>query len=481
MTFRVTQFGLESQAIRFATQHNADVFQIQRQITSGLRFSRPSEAPLDFRRVTSLTNQVTQIESELLSITTAEATLNNSVSQLTDVRELLTSVSTRVQTAIQSTEPGDRTALAVEIEGILSQLQTIANSSFNGEYIYSGTKTDRAPFTFDSPEIAGRPISVTYNGSSENGEVFIGDGVFIDSFYSGLQIFGGTERLATQITGSTGAQVGTGTDTLTSRVNLQVTHDTTTYSGPSGITPGIATTDDTIIGTRQVTIVDTSGDGSSGTISIDGGSEVVFSNSDTNLAVPDGTGNRVFVDTTAITPGYSGTITLNATGFLSVDDGATEIPIDFSSNQIITDSISGGFVTIDSSGITGTGEDFLDFPGTSNAFELLGNIVDTLRNTRNLSNTGVAEGLNQQLGELESVTDRVLNAIGSQSTSLRTLDVVGFRKERLSIELQTEASNIQATDFSEAALQLGNAQSLLEFTFAVTAQITSLSVLDFLR
>ena len=481
MTFRVTQFGIESQAIRFASRHNADIFRFQGQITSGLRFTRPSEAPLDFRRVTSLNNQFTQLESELQTIATAESTLNSSVSQLTSVRELLTSVSTTVQSAIQSTEPNDRNALAVEVEGILNQLQTVANFSFSGEFLYGGTKTDRPPFTFDAPAVDGRPISVNYNGSTNNGEVFIGDGVFVDSFYNGLQVFGGSERQPTVLAGRTSAALGSGTDTLTSRATLQITHDSSSFTGSSGIAPGTDSANDTILGNRQVTIVDTAGDGSSGTISIDGGPEFEFTNTDTNLAVLDGVGNRVFVDTTSITAGFNGTVELNSTGFLSVDDGATQIPIDFSSNQIVTDSVSGGFVTIDSSAITGVGEDFLDFPGTSNVFELLGNIIDNLRNTRDFSNTELAESLSRQLGELESVTDRVLVTIGSQLTSLRTLDVVGFRKESLSLSLQNEASSIQATDFSEAALQLGNAQSLLEFTFAVTSRITSLNVLDFLR
>lgn len=481
MVFRVTQLALQNQALQYTAQHNAKIFRIQQQLTSGLRFVRPSEEPIPFQQVAKLRNQFGKLQIELDTIRSAESILNNSVSQLTEVSNLITTVTTLVQQGIQATDATDAEALAQEAEGVLSQLQSIANSLFKGEYVYGGTKTNRPPFEFSSPVIAGRSLTVQYLGSRNNGEVLVGDQLFVDNYYNGLQIFGSGQRQPTQILGNTGARLGTGTDTVASRANLDVTRGPFFINGTSGIDMAERPLNASVIGEFQVTVNDLSGDGSFGTISVNGGPAINFDSSQNALPVTTPAGQTIHFDMTAINPGYSGTFDVVASGFLSIDGGLSRTEIDFSSNQVVTDSASGQFVTIDSSSITRTGTDFLEFPGTSNAFQVVYNVINDLRNTRGLSSVAVAESLDQQLGELEDVRQRILFAIGQQSTSLRTLEGIELRKDQLSLQLQSDASEIQGTDFAQAALELTNAQALLEYSFAVTAQINAVSILDFLR
>ena len=481
MVFRVTQFALQSQAIQYNSLHQSSVFQFQQQLTSGLRFVRPSEEPISFQQVARLGNEFGKLQIELDTIRSAEAILNNSVSQLVEASDLITSMTTIVQQGIQATDPTDAEALALEAEGVLGQLQLIANSRFKGEYIYGGSKTNRPPFELSSPGIAGRSIAVQYLGSQNNSEVLVGDQLLIDNYYNGLQIFGAGERGPTQLSGRTGARTGTGTDTITSRANLDVIRGPIVVSGSSGVSLGDPDSNSTVIGEFQVTVNDTSGTGAFGTISVNGGAPIAYDNSQSNLPVTTPGGQTIFLDVTSVNPGYSGTFDVVASGFLSVDGGATQTAIDFSTNQVVTESATGKFVTIDSSSIVRTGTDYLDFPGTSNAFQVIHNVIENLRNTRDLATVEAADALDQNLSELEDVRQRILVAMGQQSTSLRTLEGIEVRKDQLSLQLQSDASEIQATDFSQAALELANAQALLEYSFAVTAQINSLNILDFLR
>ena len=481
MTFRVTQFALQSRAVQYTSQHQLSIYQLQQQLTSGLKFVRPSEDPIPFQQVARLGNEFGKLQIELDTIRSAEAILNNSVSQLVEASDLITSVTSLVQQGIQATNSADAEALALEAEGVLGQLQLIANSQFKGEYIYSGTKTDRPPFEIGSPRFAGRSLEVQYVGSENNGEVLVGDQLLVDNYYNGLQIFGAGNRQSTLIQGTTGARTGTGTDTIQSRANLEVTRGPFVVNGTSGIEFGDPSFNTAVIGEFEVTINDTSGTGAFGTLSVNGGATIAYDNSQSNLPVPIASGQTLYLDVTSINPGFSGTVDLVASGFLSVDGGATQTAIDFSTNQVVTESSTGDFVTIDSSSIVRTGTDFLDFPGTSNAFQVIFNVVEDLRNTRNLSNVQAADALDRSLGELDNVRQRILIAMGQQSTSLRTLDGIEQRKDQLSLQLQTDASEIQATDFAQAALELANSQALLEYSFAVTAQINSLNILDFLR
>src|SRR5439155_11953260 len=101
------------------------------------------------------------------------------------------------------------------------------------------------------------------------------------------------------------------------------THTSTTYQAGSGVQTGSGSAaGDTVIGpagAHQLTIVDTSGTGAAGTVSLDGGPAVAFTNADTNLKVSGPNGQVVFVDTTAITANFNGTVNITANGTVSVD------------------------------------------------------------------------------------------------------------------------------------------------------------------
>ncbi|MEM9410771.1 MAG: hypothetical protein AAGA30_06630, partial [Planctomycetota bacterium] len=245
MTFRVTQFAIQNQAIQYATLHNADLFRAQEQITSGLRFTRPSEEPFAFRQVSSLNNEFSRVNVELETIRSTEAVLNTSVSQLTSANNLITAATSAVLQGIQSIDPANNEALALEVDGILNQLKTLANSVFNNEYLYAGTKTGQPPFQFTDPLSPGRSIGVEYVGSETPSEVRIGDNFFLTNYYNGLEIFGDTieGRDQTIIYSNTGASIGSGTDTLPSRATLDVFNGTTTYDSNTGISAGLSAAD----------------------------------------------------------------------------------------------------------------------------------------------------------------------------------------------------------------------------------------------
>ncbi len=485
MPFRTTSFSIGAQAIRYAGRFSTNIANYQRQITSGIRLHRSSDDPVAFRQATSLSARLEQLKAESYSVKDAEAKLNNSVSQLTETNNLLTSAKLLAQQGVQALSQAERNALATEAESLLRSLQNIAQSKSSGAYLYGGARADVNPFEFSAPEVAGGTLDVKYFGSTQPSRAYVGEAIAIDSFYPGDDVFGPTGRGDTILLGTTGAQVGQGTDNLIGRATLQVQHDTTTYAAGAGITPGASSAiRDTVIGAtgkHSVTIVDTSGNGSAGTISLNGSPAIAFSSSDTNLAVTGADGQQIYVNMSAITPGFNGTLDITSTGTLSVDGGATKVPIDFSDSQTITDSISGRFVHIDSRNIAKAGDDQLDFPGTSNTFQVLYELAQDLRNTRNLGSGELAASLDRRLGELGSSADHVLDIMGQQAASLLTLRQLDTRIQNIELETEEQLNTVQATDIAETVLRLKNDQSLLEYTYAITAEITSVGLIDFLR
>ncbi len=484
MVYRSTAFSIGAQSLRFVQRYNASILNYQNQISSGLRIHRPSDDPIGFRQVTSFSARLQELRNDELSLKGAENKLNTGVSQLQEVNNLLSQAKVLTQQGISALTQSERNAIAVEVESLLASLQDITKTTTTGAFLFGGTRADLQPYEFSNPLVAGGTLNVEYFGSHQNSRALVGEAVIVDTFYAGNTVFADPNRGETILFGNSGAALAAGTDNLIGRATLQVRHMSTTYLGSSGIAPGASSVGgDTIIGpagSYTLTINDTSGDGSAGTISL-GGSEVAWTNTDTDLQLTGRNGQTIFVDMSAIAAGFSGTVDIVAEGTLSVDGGLTTEPIDFSASQTIVDSTSGRFVHIDSSKISAAGDNFLEFPGTSDAFQIVFELVQDLRNTRDLDSEQLAASLDRRLGELSNMSDHVLNVMGQQSASLQTLRQLEFRIQDLQLETETQLNNIQSTDIAETVLRLQNDQSLLEYTYAITAEISSIGLIDFLR
>ncbi|MEM7454274.1 MAG: flagellar hook-associated protein FlgL [Planctomycetota bacterium] len=483
--FRATAFSIGSRAIQYSQMHNATLLQYQEQISSGLRLQRSSDDPISFRQVTSLRSRMSELAADQRSISTTKSILSTSTVNVQEYADLINRAKSLALQGVQALDETERNAIALEVDGLLSSLKNIASTQFDGNYVFAGRKADVRPFDFNAPQIAGRSLEVAYSGSDRNSRAFVGESVSIDTFYDGQYVFSAPDRGSTVLLGPSGAVAGSGTDSMTGRATLSVIHRATTYSGASGIQPGTGSAgNDTVIGNagkHAVHIDDESGDGSWGWITLNNGAPVRYTNTDDNLEVKGASGESVFVDTTSMTAGYNGVIDVVASGDLSVDGGTTTVAIDFSTNQVVTDPSTGGFVNVDSTSIRLAADNYLEFPGTADAFQVLFELSEDLKNTRGLGSNQYAESLNRRVGELERMSDHAFHVLGEQSTSLRTLEVLGLRIDELELSVETQLSEIQSTDIPEAVLRMENSRQLLEYTYAATATISSIGLLNFLR
>ncbi|MGC2248334.1 MAG: flagellar hook-associated protein 3, partial [Terriglobales bacterium] len=79
----------------------------------------------------------------------------------------------------------DRAAIVVQLQGILSQVVSLANTSYQGNYLFSGTITGTAPYTLGGPD----PSGVTYNGNDGVNQVTVGSGYQLAINQPGSQLF----------------------------------------------------------------------------------------------------------------------------------------------------------------------------------------------------------------------------------------------------------------------------------------------------
>jgi flagellar hook-associated protein 3 FlgL len=109
----------------------------------------------------------------------ADSALNTAVQLMT------TAISLGTEGATGTLSASDRQVIAQQVQGLQQQMLALANTSYQGTYIFSGTDVTTQAFASDS----GSPAGVQYNGNAGVTSVDIGDGQSMQTNLSGDQIF----------------------------------------------------------------------------------------------------------------------------------------------------------------------------------------------------------------------------------------------------------------------------------------------------
>ncbi len=482
---RITPTFFLNQTIRTVQTHFGRIAELQEQAATGRKVRRPSDGPAQLALARFLSGDIGRIEAHLANLQEAKTTLQLSVDTLREASNLVREARQVALQANSSTlDEAQYTVLAKKVETILGRLIDVANTSVRGRYLFSGTALDVAPFEVTyGPD--GRVEEVVYVGSSRPVEFVIGLSRTVVGHPPGEAIFmsrtGGTPIFR----GDTGAAPGEGTSTVRSRVQLEVRHTVTTYGGGAGVQPGASSpAGDTIIGAPGVhtlTVEDTSGTGTSGTVSLNGGPPVPFTNGDTDLRVEGPNGEVVYVDMSNITPGFSGTIPITADGEMTIDGGATVVPIDFTSNQVVVHGGTGERLYVDTSGVSRTGVEVVDVEGRFDVFSLLRTMADDLRNAPNLTSDELASRIDTFVRELDRHYNKILETVGQEGALQQLVERAIARSESTKVELERLRQEAQDADISEIVLRLRAEESTLQLTLAASARLLNISLLDFLR
>ena len=228
-------------------------------------------------------------------------------------------------------------------------------------------------------------------------------------------------------------------------------------------------------------VTDTSGNGSAGTVSLDGGPAIAFTSADTNLRVTNNTGDAVFLNTTAITPNFNGNIAITAAGTMSIDGGATSTPLTFAANQSATDSATGAVTFVDTSNVKRAGTEVVQYPGTSDAFQALISLRDDLNNVNHLSGADQLKALTGHIAELDNVSAHVLTTLGQQSASLQSLSSLQAHLQALQLSANETIGTVGSADITDVVVKLQSYEQLLQLSLASFAQINSISLLNYLK
>ena len=157
------------------------------ELSSGVRVTELSQDPVASGENALVLNQIQQDDSftqssSLVSgqLQVADSALGSVVSQLTQAISLATSANNGTMNS------SDVKSISNQISGILNEVQALANTDYQGQYIFAGGQTSTTPF---STSTASSPAITTYNGDEDINYLETPNGQKIQLNLPGDQIF----------------------------------------------------------------------------------------------------------------------------------------------------------------------------------------------------------------------------------------------------------------------------------------------------
>ena len=156
------------------------------QISTGRQVNQLSDNPAASAEVVLNHVQSNQDDQFLRNISSLQSQGQSIDSTLSSAVQAMTqAISLGVEGANGTVSDSNRQAIALQLTGIRDQVLGIANQTYQGNYVFSGTATSTQPFVLDSTQ----PDGVKYNGNTNVNSIEISAGQSIPVNLPGSQIF----------------------------------------------------------------------------------------------------------------------------------------------------------------------------------------------------------------------------------------------------------------------------------------------------
>lgn len=380
--------------------HTEELLRLQEQAATGSRINRPSDDPSAGYRVLKLETQVRSLGNYIDNISEVISTLEISYTTIQEMTSTLAEARTYVTQIVNGIYGEEQRERAAEqINDLLEQMVTLANSDRMDRYLFGGTNTSSAPYVVERTD--GRITRVTYQGSNEVRNIEVAPGVQASSYYVGDDLFRLSDRTdPVFVDGDTGAQAGTGTSSVTGYVWLEITEP--------------------VAGTYR--------------LSIDGGSSYV------DVAVPPG-----------------------------------------DANTMVTHAQTGEVLYVDTTGISSTGVELVSVPGTYDVFNTLITVRDMLENEKGLSDAQLQQLEGDLLEAMGAIDNLLVQGSVSIGAKIGFLDDLEVSLTSIKYNAEDQVTRLEEADIAQVAIDISRREILYQMSLAVTAELMSMSLLDFIQ
>jgi flagellar hook-associated protein 3 FlgL len=417
MRISTNEFLLGSLADLMQQQNNVN--QLNREIATGQTMLSAADDPGGAGQVVGLTNQVGTLAYDTANGQAAKATLQNGVSTLQQVANLLVQLrQSAIAAANGGTNQSDRQADITAAQSLLQQLVQLANTQgANGGYLFAGSRSNAQAFS-QLPN-----GQVVFNGDAGSNQVTIAPSLNVASSISGQNIFmnvpAGTDGIAVAAAGgNTGGA----------------------YAVAQGVTSRSQVTAATLAGTQYD--ISFSGSGSSLTYQVTSGHGAPGS------------------------AGYTATSGVVASGSYAAG----------------SDLVFGG-LQVQVSGTPAAGDNFAVQPGaTTSLFQTVQDLITALGMPQSTSAqaTQAQQALQNVIASLDGAQGSVLSAQGTLGSNLAEIQSVQAQTSAQSADANSAISNLQSASLPQVLANYSEAVTALQAAQLSFAKVQNLTLFQYL-
>lgn len=165
---RITDKLNSYNSIRTTQTSTSNLYKTMNQFSSGLKIQNSYESAGTYITNARLEYEYATLDQVESSAKLADELMKNTDSTMKEMEELITQFKVKVTQAVNATQtPTSREVIAKELATIRQQIVDLANTSVNGQFLFSGSLTNTKPFDY----------SGNYYGDGQKMFVVTGDGV----------------------------------------------------------------------------------------------------------------------------------------------------------------------------------------------------------------------------------------------------------------------------------------------------------------
>lgn len=154
---------------------------LQNQVVTGQRITRPSDDPAAAGRVLDLQAEKQRIQQYVSNVDRGLQINQTTYSAITELKKISDRAGELGVLGVGVLDSTSSTAYATELNQLIEHGVQMVNSSYSGEYLFGGTRTDTAPFTA-TRDGNGQITGVTYAGAASSAEFHIGENARISPY-----------------------------------------------------------------------------------------------------------------------------------------------------------------------------------------------------------------------------------------------------------------------------------------------------------
>jgi flagellar hook-associated protein 3 FlgL len=187
---RITQRMMTERAIEYMDENLKRLYQLQEKVASGKEFQRPSDNPSGVTSALNLRSVLKMNTAYLDSAATTESWMSATDFALIQTNQLATRALNLTRQGMSDTLGAEqRNTLAAELDMVLQQVLSVANTSHQGNYIFGGFQTVNPPFNLIDTNSDGTLDTVVRNGDTGTINRLIGPNLTVVQNINGYNLF----------------------------------------------------------------------------------------------------------------------------------------------------------------------------------------------------------------------------------------------------------------------------------------------------